>query len=131
MSYPFTSFGEDKKHFAPSLPPLVLLKTQMYTQQIFSKSELIYSLMSVVFINRIFSQHKMLPFTSMSKEKEEEEVDEVESRTTPSSIVEDCSTVCFVDNLSDFISSFHSLFCVYFHVCLSLLFLKPIICVSI
>ena len=67
----------------------------------------------------------------MSKEKEEEEVDVVESRTTPSSVAEDCSTVCFVDNLSDFMSSFLSLICVYFHVCLSLRFLKPIICVSI
>ncbi|XP_036980349.1 protein FAM13B-like [Acanthopagrus latus] len=47
----------------------------------------------VLTLKGIFSQHKMLPFTSMSTEKEEEEADEVESRTTPSSsIVEDCST---------------------------------------
>lgn len=57
----------------------------------------------------------------MSTEKEEEEADEVESRTTPSSsIVEDCSTVCFVDFLLDFIQAFLCFVSTFTFVCLSL-----------
>lgn len=76
------------------------------------------------FINRNLSQYKMLPFTSISKEKEEE-VDEVENRRTPSSpIKDDCSMVCIVDFLSCSFFSHLSSFL------LSLPFSSPLNCLS-
>ncbi|KAM9345132.1 protein FAM13A-like [Symphorus nematophorus] len=44
-----------------------------------------------------FSQYKMQPFTSISKEKEGEEVEQVESGMTPSSPIEDDCSTAFTD----------------------------------